>query len=139
MKERFLVGALCVAIASDVAVAQAPRAAHATVEVRNPPVLRAAQLLASEARSPQVRFEWAQIAGAQAYLLSGEWVTQRSWAKQTRRLRVTQANARSWTGEQVSIDVALPAGSHSWRVVAVFSPDDVGDFDRPAQLSFEVR
>jgi hypothetical protein len=50
--------------------------------MRNPSQLRAArQLERTTADSlPRVRFEWEQVTGASAYLLSGQWTTTRSWA-----------------------------------------------------------
>jgi hypothetical protein len=109
--------------------------------MRNPSQLRAArQLDRSTADSlPRVRFEWEQVTGASAYLLSGQWTTTRSWAKQTRQIRVTTTHATTWTRERVAIELLLPPGSHSWKLVSLYGVDDVGDFDRPTQLSFEVR
>jgi hypothetical protein len=109
--------------------------------MRNPSQLRAArQLDRTTADSlPRVQFEWEQISGANAYLLSGQWTTTQSWAKQTRQIRVTAGTAAAWTKEKVAISVHLPAGAHSWRVVTLFGDNDRGDFEHPTQLSFEVR
>lgn len=124
-------------LACTTARAQETRAARA--EPHNPPALRASQPLGPDRAPPRVRFEWEQVAGAQSYLLVGEWMTRQSWAKQSRRVRVTPGNARAWTSAQVSIELELPAGAHSWTLVAVSGPDDLGDFAQPARLSFEVR
>ena len=119
--------------------AQEPGAARGPVAPRNPPAMRAVQLDAAGRPSSRVRFEWAPVAGAEAYLLTGEWVTRQSWAKHAHRVRVTPESALRWTRELVSIELTLPAGTHSWKLVAVSGPDDLGDFERPTQLPFEVR
>src|SRR5688500_510146 len=76
--------------------------------VRNPAQLRAAQALASrQGGATRVWFEWDQVAGARAFVLSGQWTTQQSWAKQTRGLRVTASNAAAWTRERVAVEMQL--------------------------------
>jgi hypothetical protein len=86
-----------------------------------------------------VRFEWDQVPGATEYLLSGQWTSGPSWAMQSREFRVTQRAATSWQPDRVSFDISLPEGSHSWRLVALFGPRDVGDFESPTPVSFDVR
>jgi len=116
-------------------------AAHGKVVPRNPSTLRASQLLDRRVPGtlPRVRFEWDQVRGATQYLLSGRWTTTPSWAVQSREYRVTASVATSWEVGHVSFDVSLPEGSHSWRLVALFSPRDIGDFERPTTVSFDVR
>jgi len=145
----------CVLVAMVVATSAAPRrlvlrgtAAPDTVHTfrgrfvpRNPPRLRALQLLERRVpgSSPRVRFEWDQVTGATEYLLSGQWTSGPSWAMQSREFRVTQRVATSWQPDRVSFDISLPEGSHSWRLVALFGPRDVGDFESPTPVSFDVR
>ena len=112
---------------------------------RNPRHLRVAQWLGesrdgvgAEARS-RVRFEWDQVRGARAYLLRGRWTGDESWAVRSTEHRVTPGNATEWGARRVEFDVALPAGSHSWRVVALFGPNDTGDFENATRLVFDVR
>jgi hypothetical protein len=109
--------------------------------IRNPQQLRAVQLL--DQRAPdaarRVRFEWDQVPGALQYVLSGQWTTPTSWTLRSREYRVSPRSATRWKREQVWFEIPLPVGAHSWRVIAIFGPNDVGDFARPTQLSFDVR
>ncbi|MDQ6886128.1 MAG: hypothetical protein M3068_02425 [Gemmatimonadota bacterium] len=109
--------------------------------IRNPKFLRAAELLSRSAAgvAPRIRFEWEQVPGSAEYVLTGQWTGAQSWALQSREYRVTARNASTWTPDRVTFDVSLPEGSYSWKLVAVFGPNDVGDFVTPAQLSFDVR
>ena len=109
--------------------------------MRNPPRLSAVQLLDQQALgvAPRVRFQWDQVPGAVAYVLVGQWTTPTSWAVRSREYRVTPRSATTWKREQVWFEVSLPVGAHSWRVIAIFGPNDAGDFEHPAQLSFELR
>ena len=109
--------------------------------MRNPARLSAVQLLDQQALgvAPRVRFQWDQVPGAVAYVLVGQWTTPTTWTVQSREYRVTSRSATRWKGEQVWFDVSLPVGAHSWRVIAIFGPNDAGDFEHPAQLSFELR
>jgi hypothetical protein len=139
---------LAVAVPCTVA-AVAPLAvqAQAAVEstsrgtVRNPRALRATQLL--EQRTPgtpaRVRFEWDRIASAHEYVLTGRWTVFPSWTLHTRTYHVTRTNATSWNGERVTFEVALPEGSHSWQIVALLGPKNLGDYATPTSLSFDVR
>lgn len=109
--------------------------------MRNPQRLRAVQLLDQRApgTAPRVRFEWDQVRGAMQYVLTGQWTTQTSWAVRSREYRVTRRSATGWRSERVWFEVSLPVGAHSWRVIAIFGPNDAGDFANPAQLSFQLR
>jgi hypothetical protein len=109
--------------------------------IRNPQRLRAVQVLDQRASGalPRVRFEWDQVPGATQYVLAGQWTTPTAWTVRSREYRVTPRSATAWRGEQVWFEVALPTGAHSWRVTAIFGPNDRGDFLHPAQLSFELR
>jgi hypothetical protein len=108
--------------------------------LRNPAFLRAAALLTRRdpGHSPRVRFEWEQVPGAAAYLLSGAWTDPRAWTVQVKEVRVTPQLATRWANGAVALDLSLPAGSHSWRVVALFGPGDLGDFSRPKQVTFDL-
>lgn len=116
-------------------------ASRATRVVRNPESLRATQLLGPRAPgvSPRIRFEWEQVTGAATYVLSGHWTGAQSWALRSTEYRVTVRNATQWEPSRVAFDVSLPEGSHSWKLVALFSPNETGDFEHPAHLSFDVR
>ena len=109
--------------------------------MRNPPRLSAVQLLDQQALgvAPRVRFQWDQVPGAVTYVLVGQWTTPTSWTVRSREYRVTPRSATRWKREQVWFEVSLPVGAHSWRVIAIFGPNDAGDFEHPAQLSFELR
>jgi hypothetical protein len=109
--------------------------------MRNPKYLHASELLraAEPGVAPRIRFEWERVPGSAEYVLTGQWTEAPSWAVRSREYRVTEKNATSWASERVTFDVSLPAGSHSWKIVAVFGPDDAGDFQNPAHLSFTVK
>ncbi len=116
-------------------------ATRSTRAVRNPASLKATQLLGPRAPgvAPRIRFEWEQVAGAATYVLTGQWTGAQSWALRSTEYRVTVRNATQWEPSRVAFDVSLPEGNHSWRLVALFSPNETGDFEHPAQLSFDVR
>jgi hypothetical protein len=107
----------------------------------NPRRLQAMQLL--ERRrvgvAPRVRFEWDAVAGARRYELTGRWTSPPSWAVQSANHRVTAQNATVWEAHRVGIELPIAEGTHSWSVVALFGPDEHGDFARPASVSFDVR
>ncbi len=132
-------------VASIRAQAPSPQIARphavASPAVRNPTFLRALELLTRTTVGvpPRIRFEWEQVPGCTTYLLVGKWTGAQSWAVQSREYRVTAANAASWKPDQVTFDVSLPEGSHSWKVVSIFGPADTGDFTAPTQLSFDLR
>jgi hypothetical protein len=109
--------------------------------IRNPQRLRAVQVLDQRASGamPRVRFEWDPVRGATRYVLAGQWTTPTSWAVRSREYQVTRRSATGWRSERVWFEVSLPVGAHSWRVTALFGPNDIGDFQNPAQLSFELR
>lgn len=109
--------------------------------VRNPRALGATELLGRNdtGTSPRIRFEWEQVDKARAYLLAGRWTDGQSWAVRSQEYRVTARNATTWQSHRVTFDVSLPRGNHSWQVVALFDPDDTGDFEHPARLSFDLR
>ena len=121
--------------------AQPSNEALARPAVHNPRTLRATQLL--ESRAPgiaaRVRFAWDQVAGAHEYVLIGRWTVFPSWTLHARTYHVTRDNATSWNAQRVTFDIALPEGSHSWQVVALFGPKNLGDYARPTTLSFDVR
>ena len=125
-----------VALTSAVYVAGVQRTAE-----RNPSFLRAAELLRHNdpGVAPRVRFEWEQIPNAHTYVLTGRWADGHSWAVRSSEYRVTTRNATSWGRDVVTFDVSLPAGAHSWRVVAMFGSPEAGDFASPAQVSFTLR
>lgn len=120
---------------------------------RNPHELRATELLERHAPGTpsHVRFEWDQVSGARAYLLSGRWTSPPSWAVRTRAYRVTARNAAAWTARSVAFETALPEGNHSWGLVALFggrlvgrdtgagAVRLVGDSANPTTLTFDVR
>ncbi|MGI8497165.1 MAG: hypothetical protein ACR2OG_06240 [Gemmatimonadaceae bacterium] len=122
-------------------VARSHAAAMPATAMRNPVFLRALELLTrtTVGVAPRIRFEWEQVPGCTTYLLVGKWTGAQSWAVSSREYRVTAANASSWKSDQVTFDVSLPEGSHSWKVVSVFGPADTGDFTTPTQLSFDLR
>jgi hypothetical protein len=116
-----------------------PAARAATI--RNPRALSATELLGRNdtGASPRIRFEWDQVGKASAYLLAGRWTDGQSWAVRSQEYRVTARNASSWEARRVTFDVSLPRGDHSWQVTALFEPDDAGDFEHPARVSFDLR
>jgi hypothetical protein len=107
----------------------------------NPRQLRALQVL--DRRKPgvaaRVRFEWDPAPGARKYVLTGHWTSPPSWAVQSQQYRVTSQNAVTWESRRVVFEATLPEGFHSWSVVALFGPDEHGDFAHPTSVTFEVR
>lgn len=112
----------------------------ATVD-SNPRQLRALQVL--DRRKPgvaaRVRFEWDPAPGARRYVLTGHWTSPPSWAVQSQQYRVTSQNAAAWETRRVAFEAMLPEGFHSWSVVALFGPDEHGDFAHPTSVMFDVR
>jgi hypothetical protein len=117
------------------------RGVNATNTARNPAYLHATEELGPVVvgAGRRVRFEWEPVLGCTQYVLTGQWTDGRSWALHSSEYRVTTRNASSWQARRVTFDVSLPEGNHSWKLVAVFGPNDAGDFERPAQLSFDVK
>lgn len=103
--------------------------------------LQAVQLLEYRpaGAEPRVRFEWDQVRGARAYRLVGHWTSTVSWTVRMREHAVTSLNAASWTPRRVTYETALPAGNHSWRLMAVFGPNDVRVVGDSTPVSFAVR
>jgi hypothetical protein len=109
-------------------------------ELKNPKFLRAAELLERRApgEAPRVRFEWEHVAGAKEYLLRGNWAAGVDWTLRAAEYRVTPATATAWSGGTVTFEISLPAGDHSWSVVAVKESQVVADFARPTRLTFKL-
>jgi hypothetical protein len=131
-----------VSVAAFDANAQALRAvSRAESQERNPRHLDAVQLLEQRTSSNavRVRFEWDHVPGATQYVLTGKWTTPPSWTVRTTEFRVTPKDAKRWDDETVLYDVVLPAGNHSWQVVAVFRSITSGDFGHPTLKSFEIK
>jgi hypothetical protein len=103
--------------------------------------LRAAQLLEYRpvGADARVRFEWDQVPGAREYRLVGRWTGAVSWTVRTREYRVTSRTATRWTSQGVSLEVQLPQGNHSWRLIAVFGPNDLRIVGDSTPLSFAVK
>jgi len=114
---------------SPVAAASNPRQLHALqlLDRRNPGV------------APRIRFEWDAVLGARRYVLTGHWTSPPSWAVQSQQQRITPQNATAWEPHRVAFELTLPEGFHSWSVVALFGPDEHGDFNHPTTASFDVR
>ena len=127
---------LCIALCGSLAAAASQEPVR-----RNPGFFRASELLqrSDSGSSPRVRFEWEHVPGATRYVLSGQWTERHSWAVRSATYLLTPRNATSWQRDRVTSEVSLARGSHSWTVVAVFGPDERGDFASPARLSFELR
>ena len=123
------------------AAAESPkRGVRCPAEARNPERVRASQVLGlGQAGSPRVRFEWASVGGAHAYLLLGAITDPRTWRVTTTEHRVSAANAAEWSADRVVFETPLNPGMYSWKLVALFQPNDVGDFAAPAVVTFEVR
>lgn len=111
-----------------------------TVPARNPAFLRATQVLARRqpGEAPRVRFQWERVPGATEYLLKGSWAAGRGWALNSKEYRVTAASATVWGPELITYEVSLPAGDHSWTVVALARDPATADFATPARLSFRL-
>jgi hypothetical protein len=143
MTWRFAVVVLAACAASSSSSAQAAFRAPARSEIveRNPKRLDAVQLLVQPVsnNSQRVRFEWDQVPGATQYVLSGKWTSVPSWTIHSGEYRVTQKVATSWDDEKVRFEVTLPAGNHSWEVVALFRSVSSGDFEHPTLRSFEIK
>ncbi|MBC7790768.1 MAG: hypothetical protein H7Z74_12540 [Anaerolineae bacterium] len=107
---------------------------------RNASPLRAVQVLEYRpvGAAARVRFEWEQVTRAREYRLVGRWTGSVSWTVQTREYKVTPRNATTWTPRSVTLDVTLPEGNHSWRLVAVFGPNDARAVSDSALLSFAI-
>jgi hypothetical protein len=117
------------------------QAAHPEPAFRNPRKLDAVQLL--DQRTPnnsiRVRFEWDPVPGATEYILSGKWTSARSWTIHSEEYRVNQKAATQWSEEKVAFEASLPAGNHSWQLVAVFRSLASGDWEHPTLKSFEIK
>lgn len=109
----------------------------------NPRQLRAMQLLDRRKVGvpPRVRFEWDPVAGARRYALTGRWTSPPSWTIQSASYGVTSRNATVWGPRRVAFELSIAegTGTHSWSVVALFGPDEHGDFAHPTTVSFELR
>ena len=111
------------------------------LQQKNPRNLDAVQLLEQQTSISErrVRFEWDNVAGATEYVLSGKWTSPPSWTVHASEFRVTRKLAKEWDDEKVLFDVVLPAGTHSWQVVAVFQSITSGDFGHPTLKAFEIK
>jgi hypothetical protein len=141
-RSRIVIAIANVSIAASAASAQALRpVSRAELQERNPRHLDAVQLLEQRTSSNavRVRFEWDNVPGATQYVLTGKWTTAQSWTVSTAEYRVTPKDAKRWGDETVLYDVLLPAGNHSWQVVAVFRSITSGDFGHPTLKSFEIK
>jgi len=118
-----------------------PAVTTAAPSPRNPSVLHATQLL--ELRrpgvAPRIRFRWPRVPGSREYVLTGRWTDAQSWMVRSQEYRVTARSATRWEDGWVTFDVSLAEGNHSWQLVAVFGPDDAGDYAHPAHVSFDIR
>jgi hypothetical protein len=116
---------------------------HDPARERNPRQLRAMQLLDRRKLGvpPRVRFEWDPVAGARRYALTGRWTSPPSWTIQSASYGVTPKNATVWEPRRVAFELSIAdgAGTYSWSVVALFGPDEHGDFAHPTTVSFDVR
>jgi len=119
--------------------AQGPSLVHPTM--RNPGSLAAQQVLDTrDSKAPRrVRFEWEPVGGAIAYLLTGTRSDPTTWALQSVERRVSRETAASWDPRRVAVELPLGPGAYSWKLVALFSPGDQGDFIRPTTVRFDVR
>ncbi len=108
--------------------------------MRNPATFKAVTDLTR--REPgvatRVRFEWERVAGVTEYLLRGLWMDPRTWYPEQREYRVSVRNASAWSDARVSFEISLPRGAHSWTLVALHGSRELGDFARPAQVSFDL-
>ena len=138
----FVVGASCVAVNPLGAQQLSLRAdSRPASDFRNPRQLDAVQVLEQERTSSEyrIRFEWDTVPGATQYLLSGKWTTPPSWTVQSREIRVTRDKTRQWDDEKILFDVSLPAGNHTWELVALFKSAESGDFEHPTRKSFAIK
>lgn len=107
---------------------------------RNPTALNASEVLTRRGPgiAPRVRFQWDAVPGVAEYRLEGAWTEPRTWTFRTLAFRVTQRTAQEWNGQRIVVEVTLPPGAHSWKVVALFGPNAIGDFARPTHVSFDL-
>lgn len=118
------------------------RATRSTSSVTgNDSPLRAMQVLEYRpiGAAARVRFEWDQVRGAREYVLAGRWTGTVAWTVRTREYAVTPRSATSWTPRRVTLEVALPEGNHSWKLIAVFGPNETRAVGDSTLLSFAVR
>ena len=140
-RHRVAIAIASVSIAASVANGQAVNGSRAETRERNPQRLDAVQLLEQRTSSNalRVRFEWDNVPGATQYVLMGKWTTPPSWTVRASEFRVTPQLAKQWDDEKVLFEVLLPAGNHSWQVVAVFRSITSSDFGHPTLKSFEIK
>lgn len=121
------------------ATSQAPLVTAAGRAVHGPH-LRALQLLEQRRPGalPRVRFEWEPIRAAQEYVLTGRWIGNIAWTVHTRQVRVTRGSATTWTPSQITVELALPEGTHSWRLSAVLDADHTREVGEPSLISFAI-
>ncbi|MFN0181479.1 MAG: hypothetical protein ACKVZ0_21935 [Gemmatimonadales bacterium] len=107
---------------------------------RNPTALNASEVLTRRGPgiAPRVRFEWDPVPGVAEYRLEGAWTEPRTWTFRTLGFRVTRQTAQEWNGQRIAVEVTLPPGAHSWKVVSLYGPNAIGDFTRPTQVSFDL-
>jgi hypothetical protein len=89
--------------------------------------------------APRVRFEWSSRPGAKEYRLVGSWTGVDSWTVQRAEFRVTRRNATTWDDHQITFEVSLAPGSHSWRLIPVRPAHDVGPAGEAEQLGFDLK
>ena len=109
--------------------------------LRNPRKLDAVELLDQRTsnNSIRIRFEWDPVPGATEYILSGKWTSPRAWTLHSEEYRVNKKVALQWNEDKVSFEATLPAGNHSWQLVAVFRSLASGDWEHPTLKSFEIK
>jgi hypothetical protein len=56
-----------------------------------------------------------------------------------REYTVTARTASTWAAQRVTFEVPLPLGNHSWRLVAVFGPNDLRIVGDSTPVSFAVK
>jgi hypothetical protein len=105
------------------------------------PVFRAIVILERRppGAAPRVSFEWSQRAGAIEYRLAGSWTEPDSWTVRRLEFGVTRKNATTWDERQVTFEVSLAPGSHSWRLIPVRPPNGTGPPSEAAQLGFDLK